>query len=245
MEKVRFRNSSDLELVGILHTPEEKTDKMVVVSHGSASNKDRDKWKMTATKYAENGIAVLRFDFGGSGESYDSEISIDGQVDDLRSAIKFVKTKGYSNMGLHGDSLGGLVSVLTYNPEIKAMLLWSPVTHSKIPTPLKDEDAQKELEEKGYITKQKDGREFKFPKEYFEFRKNINQEEILSKIKCPVLILHSDADGIVPLEHSKKAMQYLSEESELKVISGGNHKLDNRLEEVIPLSVNWFKKHLS
>ncbi len=100
-------------------------------------------------------------------------------MDDLKSAINFVKDKGYSTMGLQGDSLGGLVSILSYNSEIKAMVLWAPVTYKKVSGVLKKEGAKKELEEKGYVLKEKDGRTFKFPKSYFDIRENINQE------KCP------------------------------------------------------------
>ncbi|MCK5600868.1 alpha/beta hydrolase [Candidatus Pacearchaeota archaeon] len=243
-ERVSFRNSRDLEIVGILHTPEVKTDSIIIMSHGSSSNKDREKSVKAASAYAKSGIAALRFDFGGSGESYDSEISIDGQVDDLKSAIKFAKGQGYSNIGLQGDSLGGLVSILAYNSEITAMLLTAPVTAGASPSLLRKEGVSEELEEKGYIIKEKDGKQFKFPKEYFEFRKNVNQEEILSTIKCPVLIIHGNADETVPLENSKEAIKYLPEESKLEIIEGGTHKLDTKLDEVIPLSLNWFKKYL-
>lgn len=244
MEKVTFRNSRDLEIVGILHIPEAKTDSIIIMSHGSASNKDREKFVRTASEYAKNGISALRFDFGGSGESYDSEISIDKQIDDLKSAINFVKDQGYSIIGLHGDSLGALVSILAYNSEIKAMLLWAPVTAGTNPSLLRKEGVSEELEEKGYIIKEKDGKQFKFPKEYFEFRKKVNQKEMLSVIKCPVLIIHGDADDTVPLDNSKEAMEYLSEKSKLEIIKGGTHKLDTKLDEVIPLSVDWFKNTL-
>lgn len=246
MEKVTFQNSKGLDLVGALHKPDEKTDSIVIISHGSTSNKDRKKLVDAATEYSKNGIAALRFDFGGSGDSYDSEITVSGQIEDLKAAIEYVQDAGYSNIGLQGDSLGGLVSILNYAPEIKAMVLWAPVTSKKVPTPLTDENARKELEEKGYITinKIKDNTTFRLPQQYFDERLAVDQEKILSAVKCPVLIVHGDADELVPVEHSKEAMKYLSSESQLEVISGGQHKLDKKLEQVIPLSVEWFKKFL-
>ena len=72
----------------------------------------------------------------------------------------------------------------------------------------------------------------------------VNQKEILSKIKSPALIIHGDKDDTVPLEHSKEAMQYLSKESKLGIIKNGNHKLDSKMNLVIPLSVDWFKRYL-
>ena len=109
MEKVSFKNSEGLELAGVLHTLEKQADSAIIISHGFCSNKDRERTVEVANLYAENGFAALRFDFGGSGESYKTEISVGKQVDDLKLAIEFVKGTGYKKIGLQGESLGGLV----------------------------------------------------------------------------------------------------------------------------------------
>lgn len=77
-------------------------------------------------------------------------------------------------------------------------------------------------------------------------RSSVNQEKILSMIKCPVLIIHGDKDSNVPIEHSKKAMQYLDGKSKLEILKGENHKIELNvyLDKIIPLSVNWFKGYL-
>jgi len=197
-----------------------------------------------AETLSKNGFAALRFDFGGCGESEDSEITLKNQVDDLKSAINYMRKNGYFNIGLLGESLGGLTSILAYDNEIKALVLWAPVTKSKAPSTIQKEELQQELNERGFIIYQKDGKKFMIPKEYLEERQAINQKEILSKIKCPVLIIHGDKDDIVPLADSREAMQFLPEKSKLEIIKNGDHKLDDKINEVIPLSVNWFKKYL-
>lgn len=245
MKKINFQNPKGKRLVGVLHSPKEKTDKIVIICHGFTANKDRDRLVKIGDVYAENGIAALRFDFGGSGESYDTAISIGDQVDDLKSAIEFVKSKGYKNIGLQGESLGGLIAILVNSQDVKTMVLWAPVTKGKDKIEILSEEklTEKELEEKGYFIKKKDSREFKIPRKYFEERVKINQKELLLRIKCPVLILHGDKDDTVPLEHSKEAVKIL-QDARLEIINGGGHKLDEKIDVVSSFSVNWFKKHL-
>ena len=244
MRKVTFKNSYGKNLSGIIHASKQNKDSIIIISHGSASNKDRERIVRLSSEYEKNGISVLRFDFGGSGDSYESNITIHGQVDDLKSAIKFAKSVGYSRIGLHGESLGGLVSILSYNPDIEAMVLLAPVTSNKIPNLLNNDTSRKELADKGYVSRIKDSRTFIFPAEYFAERNSINQRTILSSIKCPVLIIHGDADESVPLDQSIQGLKYLSKESRLEVINKGDHTLNSKLDEIIPISVNWFKKYL-
>jgi len=232
-------------LVGVLHLPDKETSSAVIISHGFAANKDRSRLIKLAETLSKNGFAVLRFDFSGCGESEDSEITLKNQIDDLKSAINHMRKNGYSNLGLLGESLGGLTSILAYDDEIKTLVLWAPVTKSKTPSIIQKEELQQEFNERGFIIYQKDGREFKIPKEYLEERKAVNQKEILSKIKSPVLIIHGDKDDSVPLKQSKEAIHFLPEGSRLEIIKDGNHKFDDKMNEVIPLSVNWFKKYLA
>ena len=209
--------------------------------HGFTSNKDRNRSIEIANLLSKNSFAVLRFDLGGSGESYDTPIRVEYQIDDLKSAINFVKRKGYKEIGLLGESLGGLISLCIYNEEIKTMVLFAPVTKEKTPT--KYPEWKKEMEEKGFILIEKDGKNFKIPKEYIKERESVNQKELLSKVMCPVLIIHGTEDDSVPLEHSGEAMQYLSKKSKLKIIKGAGHKLDI-IHGIDKLALAWFKKHL-
>lgn len=246
MEKVVFKNSKGLELVGVLHTPETKTDAVIIIAHGFCSNKDRERTVEMADLYAENRIAALRFDFGGSGESYETEISVEKQVDDLKGAIEFVKGEGFEKIGLHGESLGGLVSILAYSKEIKAMVLWAPVSSKaeRLEAVLTQEGfSREEFEEKGYIVKKKNGQEFIIPKKYFEERINIDQEKMLSKIKCPALIIHGGKDDVVPLEDSKKAVEIL-ENAKLEIIKELGHRFAfDESKKSLVLSLEWFKKY--
>jgi len=100
------------------------------------------------------------------------------------------------------------------------------------------------MKDKGYFIKEKDGNKFKIPYKYLEERKAVNQKELLSKIKMPVLILHGDKDDKVPLETSKKAIKFLPKGSKLEVLEGAGHDLEENYDKVIRLTINWFKNNL-
>ncbi len=127
---------------------------------------------------------------------------------------------------------------------MKTLVLIAPVTGPKKPSIIQKEELKHELKDKEFMIYKKDNKNFKITKEYFEERLSVNQEEIISKLKCPVLIIHGDKDPTIPLEQSKSAMKYLSKDSKLEIIKDGDHSLDDKIEQVILLMNKWFKKHL-
>ena len=80
------------------------------------------------------------------------------------------------------------------------------------------------------------------PKKYLEERVEVNQEELLSRIEIPVLILHGDKDDKVPLETSKEAIKFLPKGSKLEIIKDAKHDLEEDYDEVIRLTINWLKE---
>lgn len=238
-EKISFKNSRKLNLVGILYTSKNK--KIIILIHGWCSNKDRKRFLILAENLHKSGFDFLRFDQTGSGESEGEEITVENLIDDVKSAIKFVKSRGYEEIGLIGESLGGLTTLSVSDNLIKAMVLFAPVTASKTSDL---EGYGKLIRNKEYFVKEKDGKKFKIPKKYFEERKAINQKELLSKIKIPVLIIHGDRDDKIPLENSKNAIKFLPKGSRLEVINGAGHDLEESYEKVIDLTNNWFNNQL-
>jgi len=65
-EKVNFQNSEGKTLVGVLHLPKQKTDKIIILAHGFTSNKNRERYILIGEALVNEGYAFLRFDFGGS-----------------------------------------------------------------------------------------------------------------------------------------------------------------------------------
>lgn len=242
MKKVIFKNSKGINLVSILNIPKVKTSNAIAISHGFLADKNRTRFIKLSNALGKLGFAVLRFDFSGCGESGKAPITIKNQVDDLKSAMAYLKKKGFSRISLIGHSLGGLVSLLVYDNKIKTIVLLAPVTKSQTPYIFRQNKFLQQVTEKGFLIYKKGKNNFKIPMEYLIERRKINQKNILSKIKCPVLIVHGTKDDHIPLTHSKKAMKYLPKDSKLEIIKNGDHKLDRKFDEVMEICTNWFKR---
>ncbi len=101
LEKVKFQNKKGQKLVGALHEPKQKTDKIVIILNTFKGDKDYQPIiKKCADFLAMNKIAVLRFDFAGTGESEGDykNTTISSEVHDLNAAIDFVKKLGYKKL---------------------------------------------------------------------------------------------------------------------------------------------------
>lgn len=248
MQRVTFKNSNNLTLVGNLFPTSSKS--IVILSHALANDKsERGQFDTIATMLNKSGFSVLAFDFSGCGESEDTTLTVGKQVDDLTSALRFVKTLGYTNIGLFGHSLGCLVSLRCYSPEVQAMALWSPITN-KVTYKWEDKLSKEQLEElkaKGYYTRTRKNAvrlTYLIDKQMLVDRESVNQVELLKKVTCPVLIIQGTKDESVPVLDSKNAISLLSKDSKLELIEGADHDFTKHFETIVSLTNNWFLKHL-
>lgn len=248
MERVVFKNSSNQSLVGHLYTSDSKS--IIIMSHGFAGDKSEwGRFDKVAESLNQSGYNVLTFDFSGCGESDDDTLTVDKQVDDLKSAIKFVKSRSYQKIGLFGHSLGGLISLKCYSPDIVTMVLWAPVTNKVKYTWDKrfSKEQLQELEEKGYLTKIRDKgirRKILIDKQMLKDREMVNQKDLLKNINCPILIIHGKQDASVPYADSEEAIKLLSKDSKLELVEKADHGFYDYIDIIIKLSNNWFLNHL-
>jgi dienelactone hydrolase len=109
--------------------------------HGFGSQKDEvgDMYKRLAAALGEQGIASLRIDFQGWGESAGEMVdsTIQGQIDDAATAYQYLSTLKFvdpKRIGVVGFSLGGGIAIVSaaQHPEwYKSMVVWSSVGNFK------------------------------------------------------------------------------------------------------------------
>jgi alpha/beta superfamily hydrolase len=226
MQRVFFYSSGQ-KIVGILHLPDSEEEKFpcVITCHGYYSTKDSKKYIEIAKSFCRDKFAVLRFDFRGCGESEGNieETTLSGRVNDLKAALQLVRNHVQisKNIGLLGSSMGGCVAIIVAaeDPEILAIATWS--TPSYLSSFFDKGILQRDIE-----------------------RYDIH--EIVKRIIAPILIIHGDADELVPLFHAKGLYESSNEPKVLKIINSGDHRLSNSQvrKRAIDLSLKWFKKHM-
>jgi dienelactone hydrolase len=128
-------DSGGVELVGYLYHAAGNADgdaPCVVMGHGFSGTQDR--LFANAERFAGAGFAVLTFDyrnFGESGGQPRQLVSISGQLEDWRAAIRFARgLEGVDpeRIALWGSSLGGghVVCVAAEDPRIAAVVAQIP-----------------------------------------------------------------------------------------------------------------------
>ena len=251
VERVEFTNSRNQTLVGNLYPAD--SNSIIILCHGFLSDKySRGRFERLIKVLNKSNYNALAFDFSGCGESDDDNITVGKEVNDLRSAIAFVKSRGYKNIALYGHSLGTLICLKCCTSEIVTMVLSGASTDSMHHNwnEFFTKVQMQELKEKEYITEytpKEVRKKIIIDKQMLLDFDLINQGEILKNVICPILIIHGNEGEEENLlyERSKKAMPLLSNDSKLEIIDGANHSFLEHYDILINLANDWFIKHFA
>lgn len=103
---------------------------LVVMCHGFTGDRDGDgHFQPMADALAQQGIASIRVDFAGNGESEEpfTAYTLESIYDDIESAITYMRGQyTIGQIGLVGHSMGGRAVSLHLSDAIAAAALWSP-----------------------------------------------------------------------------------------------------------------------
>ena len=203
-EEFVIKNSKNKSIHGIIYRPEDDgAFSAVIFSHGfGATYRDLEHY---GDDFAQAGIVCVFFDFcGGSPDSKSDgtmlEMSLDTEVDDLRCVMNAVKDLPYVRNGslyLMGESMGGTVSAMAgsrYYEDVKGLILWYPAFN--IP-----DDARRRMK-----IGIKDIMGMRISDDFDSAALGLDVVNIQESFDKPVLIIHGDADEIVPIEYSKQAV---------------------------------------
>jgi len=250
MEKVSFVNSLQQRLYGYFHQGNSGSGfgPTVILCHGMMSAKEGTKQTALAQVLEEIGISVLRFDFSFCGESEGvfEEITFTQEVDDLRSAVNWVKKNGGRDIGLFGSSMGGGVAVLyaKTDPSIKALVTLAAVAH-----PIRLAERMEELEERMLQWKEEGnqfGAEGEVGERFFQDLDHHNIPAAIKEVTAPVLIIHGQADEVVDVQEAYDLYENASEPKVLKILPEADHRITRPedLSDVLQTTTAFFRKYL-
>ncbi len=231
-ETVTFQSEGQ-KISGILHLPGIKNFPWVIASHGLLSSKNSEKYVALGERLAWEGMALLRFDFRGIGESEGriEDDTVSSRIADLGSAIDFIKSLSDlgARIGLLGSSLGGYISLIkaSLQKEVRSVVVWA--------TPFHLDDLKSNQGAEGYP----------LPGEAF-FRDLAKHRllPLLSKVSnC--MVIHGDKDELVPVDQAWEIFHGLGSPKEIRIIEGADHRLTDpkHRERAMDLTVDWFKRH--
>ncbi|MBC8543738.1 alpha/beta hydrolase family protein [Bianquea renquensis] len=221
-----YARRDENRIYGVVYIPQDAGEKMptVIFSHGFGGN------YQVGTQYAEalaaKGYVVYCFDFcGGSpGSRSDGstlEMSVFTEQADLEAVIEMMKEQPFvdsRNIFLMGTSMGGAVSAITaaaHEDEIQGAILLYPA-FILVDDAKEQFDSTADIPDTYYLMWMTVGR---------IFAEDLLEYDIygaISAYKKDVLLIHGDADGIVPLSYSEKAA-WVYDSARLEVLPGAGH----------------------
>ncbi len=248
----------DLTLRGMMHVPEGADEDhkvpMVLIFHGFTADRNEALFVHTALSRAlcDAGIASLRFDFAGSGESDGdfSDMSVFTEVRDAEAILDYAKKLDFVDLdriALHGMSQGGVVASLTaanHNDEIRTLSLWAPAIALFDCVDSNDIMGMdvSDIEETGYV----DNHGIALGKIYCTDARDFDYYSAVKNYTKNVQIIHGTADNTVPIEYSRKLAEELGSQASLIEVEGAGHDFgsleyrETRIED----TVDYLKKEL-
>lgn len=224
---------------------------MVILMHGIFSSKDITPMPQLAKGLAKAGIATIRFDFDGHGrsEGRKRDMTIEKELADARAVWDYVQRLPYvSAVGLLGHSQGGVVASMTAGRLAReagvapaGMVLLAPGTVIK-------EACQNGKFFEARFDPQNPPEYircwgmYKLGREYLVTTQQLDIYGTAAAYKGPVLLLHGDRDGIVPLWCSERFLPAYGANATLQVVEGENHTITRRRRQVVGLVVQFFRQ---
>jgi dipeptidyl aminopeptidase/acylaminoacyl peptidase len=266
MQKFEERECITLEnqgqkIFGMLHLPLQSAPRApaVLMCHGFAGNKlGRYRiYVLLAQALAQVGIATLRIDFRGSGESEGdfSDMTIEGEVSDTLKGLEFLRNHSKieaSRIGLLGNSFGGAIAVISayQDAHIRSLALLAPLFYSlpwrqhweKVMAGSGDLQSEKE------IARILDGNTLG-PAFYKSFLQLTLEKELAALQHVPLLHVHSDKDervGLDQAEQYRRCRENAVAQTKWIRLEKSDHDfcLKGERKQVIDETVAWFHQTL-
>lgn len=249
---VQFRVEGQT-VYGMMHLPEGKGKfPAVALCHGFTGNRIETHrlFVKMARLLAASGIAALRFDFRGSGESEGDfeQVTVSGEITDALAALDFLRKQPEidpNRIGLIGLSLGGCVATCAASRDgkVKALVLWAAVAILKglsiegVPPETRDL-----LEKQGWV----DFGGWKVSKKFYEDAAKIDPLREALRYDGAVLIIHGAKDTVVPVDHAHRYHSTFQCTKKLHIIPDADHTFArvNWEEEAMKVTLDWLKTHL-
>lgn len=204
----------------------------VVMNHGHGGSKEEHGgFTSLAKAFLNEGIASIRMDFPGCGESEESFIEnyISNMVSDSNASLNYLLDNyniDKERLGILGYSMGGRVALTLVkegDSPYKSMGLLAPSTDLGEDVAKKfigGEEAYNSLYEKilekGYLEFPSEYmKEQILSKEWIKEMENSHPQEDVNKFKGDMLLIYGGEDTVVPIEENKKLLEAFPDMKEI------------------------------
>jgi putative redox protein len=210
-KQLEFTNTSGQKLSARLDLPlDGKPIAYALFAHCFTCSKNLKAIAHISRALTREGVAVIRFDFTGLGESEGDfgDTTFSSNVEDLVSASQFMASNFEAPKILIGHSFGG-AAVLQAAAKIPSSVAVVTIAAPADPRHVKHAlgTTKQTIESHGEAEVNLAGRTFKIKKQFLDDLEFVNMQETLRELNRALLIFHSPIDDIVGIENAARIFQ--------------------------------------
>ena len=229
-EHLKFPGAQGHELAARLDSPVTTPAAYALFAHCFTCSKDLKAAGWISRALVERGVAVLRFDFTGIGESQGEFAGTDfhTNLDDLVAAADFLRREREAPRLLVGHSLGGcaVLAAAERIPEALAVAtIGAPGSTEHLRNTLIH--LAPELESRGEAEVRLGGRVFRISRQFFEDLEEDHLRGVLERLHKALLIFHSPIDNIVGIDHARRLFEMARHPKSFVSLDTADHLLTN------------------
>ena len=230
-QRIEFPGSQGDMLAARLEMPTGPVRAYALFAHCFTCSKDVFAAARIAQGLADQGIAVLRFDFTGLGASGGDFANTDfsSNIGDLLQAAEYLRTAHAAPAILIGHSLGGaaVLAAAERVPEAKAVAtIGAPADPAHVQHLLAA--ARPEIEAAGEAEVTIAGRTFRIRKQFLEDIAGHRLSESLGRMRKALLIFHAPLDQTVGIENAGAIFQAAKHPKSFVSLDDADHLLSRR-----------------
>ena len=250
--KFEFTNKSGLSLAGLLETPDnnDEVKQSAIFAHCFTCGKDIAAASRIARALSQRGIAVLRFDFTGLGNSDGdfANTNFSSNVDDLIAAANALEERYQAPSLIIGHSLGGaaVLRAAKHIPSLKAVAtIAAPATAQHVKHLFCE--VEPEIAQKGEAKVKIGPNEFNVKQQLIDDLDEHSNTEHIRDLGIPLLVFHSPVDTIVDIAEAAKIYQSAMHPKSFVSLDQADHLLSNRndSEYVADTLTAWARRYLN
>jgi len=230
-EKITFNGHDGQKLAGLLELPDNDPVACALFAHCFTCSKNIAAASRIARALTRQGIAVLRFDFTGIGNSDGdfANTNFSSNVEDLLAAGEFMGATLQRPALLIGHSLGGAAVLVAAHKmdSVKAVVtIGAPATALHVEHLFSDTKA--EIESKSEALVSLGGRDFTIKKQFLDDLKSYASTDHISKLNRALLIFHSPLDTTVPIDEAARIYQAARHPKSFVSLDNADHLLSRQ-----------------
>jgi pimeloyl-ACP methyl ester carboxylesterase len=248
-----FRDQNGNRVAGILATPEIPTARAVLLCHGFLSGKNSTTNKALTRLLTAQGIATLRFDFFGHGDSEGlfEDLTVTVALDQALSALDVLAAQGHTRVGLVGSSFGGFVAILVAarRADLACLGLKCPVVDFAEVLRLEFGQAGMDHWRTHHEIPDLTGglAPLRLRFSLYDSCLDYDGYQAASQVTIPTLIVQGGKDELVPLHQSSRLVEALPGQRVLEILPGADHTFSQAedFRRMTTLLSDWMVRHLA